>query len=243
VSDEVKLVCWDVDGTLLTGGQAGRLAFADAIAAVTGIDVEPVMLPKMAGRTDPGIALAILTDLGVAAPAARVPAVLAALEVALTRRAGQLRAEGRVFPGVHEALVALDAAGVVQTLVTGNVAPNARTKLAALGLLARDGGPDLIRLDLGAYGSDGADRDALVPVAIDHARAAGLDVSVDRTWVVGDTPRDLACARAGGVRCLLVATGGYPLDAVADAGADAALADLSDTQRVVSLLTSVRRAR
>jgi phosphoglycolate phosphatase-like HAD superfamily hydrolase len=75
-------------------------------------------------------------------------------------------------------------------------------------------------------------------VALRRATTAGFDVGVATTWVVGDTPRDLACARAAGVRCLLVATGGYPLSDIVAAGADAVMEDLSDTARVVELLTS-----
>ena len=227
------LVLWDVDGTLIKGGEAGRVAFADAIADVLGIAVPPEHLPKMAGKTDPQIALEILVELGVPAPEASLGAIEAALERALHARAGQLRAEGVVLPGVPEAIAALDEAGAVQTLVTGNVAPNAQTKLSALGLI-----PSAIRLDLGAYGSDDRDRDNLVPVALRRAGLAGLNVAVETTWVVGDTPRDLACARAAGVRCLLVATGGYSLSAIDGAGADAVLEDLADTAKVVELLTS-----
>jgi phosphoglycolate phosphatase len=235
----MRFVLWDVDGTLIKGGPAGRLAFADAVGEVLGLDVPAELLPRMAGKTDPQIALEILVELGVAAPEARLPALEAALERALSARAPQLRSEGVVLPGVRATLTALDAAGVVQTLVTGNVAPNARTKLAALGLIGEgSAGTGPLRLDLGAYGSDDHDRDNLVPVAIGRARAAGLDVAPDSTWVVGDTPRDLACARAAGVRCLLVATGGCSLEELEGAGADALFADLADTERVVSLLAS-----
>ena len=119
------------------------------------------------------------------------------------------------------------------------MAPNARTKLAALGLVGEGSaasGP--LRLDIGAYGSDDGDRDNLVPIALARARAAGLEVTAERTWVVGDTPRDLACARSAGARCLLVATGGYPLGQLQGEGADAVFADLSDTEAVVGLLSS-----
>jgi phosphoglycolate phosphatase-like HAD superfamily hydrolase len=226
------LVLWDVDGTLILGGPAGRLAFADALSEVLGIEVPPRHLPRMAGKTDPQIALEILGELGVAAPEAHLDAIEAALERALHLREPQLRAEGRVLPGVPDVLGALAVAGAVQTLVTGNVAPNARTKLAALGVV-----PGPLQLDLGAYGSDDRNRDNLVPVAMDRVRAAGFDVSAESTWVVGDTPRDLACARAAGVRCLLVATGGYPLAEVEAVGADAVAADLSDTGSIVAILT------
>jgi phosphoglycolate phosphatase-like HAD superfamily hydrolase len=232
----MTVVLWDVDGTLVKAGEAGRLAFADAVAAVFGVDVPPELLPRMAGKTDPQIALEVLGQLDVPAPDRHLEELQLALEAALTARVPQIRREGVVLPGVREALDGLAAAGAVQTLVTGNVTANARTKLAAVGLLDEEGqGP--LRLDIGAYGSDDADRDNLVPIAMDRCRAAGFTVSREATWVVGDTPRDLACARAAGVRCLLVATGGYERDALEQAGADAVFGDLLDTSGVVRLLT------
>jgi phosphoglycolate phosphatase len=233
----VRLVLWDVDGTLIRGGAAGRLAFADAVRDVLGVEVPEERLPRMSGKTDPQIALEILEHLGIAAPDARLPAIEAALERALSARAPQLRTEGVVLPGVRALVAGLSDAGALQTLVTGNVAANARTKLAALGLLTEQ---PTLRLDIGAYGSDDRDRDNLVPVALRRAEAAGFDVDARRTWVVGDTPRDLACARAAGVRCLLVATGTYTLDQVRDARPDAAVADLTDGL-AADVLTTFRR--
>jgi phosphoglycolate phosphatase len=233
-----RLVLWDIDGTLIKAGAAGRLAFADAISEVIGRPVAPALLPRMAGKTDPEIALEILVEMGVDAPEDHLPAVEVALERALSARAGQIRAEGVVLPGVRAALRALAAAGAVQTLVTGNVAGNARTKLVAMGLVGEGGfdGSSVLRLDLGAYGSDDRVRDNLVPVAIGRARAVGMAVTEATTWVVGDTPRDLACARAAGVSCLLVASGGFPVDELEGLGADALLADLGDTERVLEIL-------
>jgi len=213
-------VLWDVDGTLLKAGAAGRLAFADAVAAVLGVEVPPEVLPRMAGKTDPQIALEMLAHLEIASPDQHLEPLRSALEAALTARVAQIRRVGVVLPGVREALAA-----------------NARTKLTALGLTGEDGGGPL-RLDLGAYGSDDGDRDNLVPIALARCRAAGVTVSEEQTWVVGDTPRDLACARAAGVRCLLVATGGYELDALRDVGADAVFCDLLDTAQVLGLLTA-----
>lgn len=233
----MTVVLWDVDGTLLKAGAAGRLAFADAVAAVLGVEVPPEVLPRMAGKTDPQIAREMLAHLEIASPDQHLEPLRSALEAALTARVAQIRREGVVLPGVREALAALAGGGAVQTVVTGNVAANARTKLTALGLTGEDGGGPL-RLDLGAYGSDDGDRDNLVPIALARCRAAGVTVSEEQTWVVGDTPRDLACARAAGVRCLLVATGGYELDALRDVGADAVFCDLLDTAQVLGLLTA-----
>ena len=225
----MTLVLWDVDGTLLRAGPAGRLAFADAVAAVFGATVAHDQLPRMAGKTDRQIALEVLSRLGK--PPDHLPAVESAIEVALYARFDQVRAEGVVLPGVRKLIAALDQAGATQTLVTGNIAPNARLKLEAVGL-----SPGALRLELGAYGSDDGDRDHLVPIALDRCRAAGVEVDTSGTWVVGDTPLDLACARAAGVKCLLVATGTYPYPELAGAGADGVLPDLTGTRAVCALI-------
>jgi phosphoglycolate phosphatase-like HAD superfamily hydrolase len=123
--------------------------------------------------------------------------------------------------------------GMRQSLLTGNIAPNAVVKVAAFGLQR------WLDLEVGAYGSDHADRTALVPVALSRvARLRGEDVKPDQVWVIGDTANDLACARAGGARCLLVGTGRFTYAKLSGLGADAVMDDLSDTDAVVDLLTA-----
>jgi phosphoglycolate phosphatase-like HAD superfamily hydrolase len=92
-------------------------------------------------------------------------------------------------------------------------------------------------VSVGAYGSDEHDRDLLVPIAMARVEAErGVRVDAGDVWVIGDTPRDLQCARAAGVRCLLVGTGRYTVAELEELGADVVLADLSDTELVVKLL-------
>ena len=106
-------------------------------------------------------------------------------------------------------------------------------KVAAFGL------DPWLNLEMGAYGSDHADRNELVPIAIDKVRAArGHRYRPDQVWVVGDAPNDLACARAGGARCLLVATGRPTFDELEALGPDALRHDLSDVDDIVALLRS-----
>lgn len=230
-----RLVLWDIDGTLLRGGGVGRDVFDEAVTAVLGRHPGDHRV-RMGGKTDPQIALEILAfaALEEADAAARLPAVLEALERALEVGAERLRAEGHVLPGVPEVLQALDAdPSATSTVLTGNTQANAAVKLAAFELT------QWVDLEIGAFGSDDPDRTALVPVALDRARRLrGLDVGPDDVWVVGDTPRDLACARAGGVRCALVATGHAPLDELQGTDADAVFEDLSDVDAVVKLLTA-----
>jgi phosphoglycolate phosphatase-like HAD superfamily hydrolase len=121
---------------------------------------------------------------------------------------------------------------VVSTLLTGNIAANAAVKVAAFGL------DQWLDLSLGAYGSDEADRNLLVPVALRRlASVRGVCLDPSDSWVIGDTPRDLECARVAGARCLLVATGRYSMKQLAALGADAVLADLADAPAVANLLT------
>jgi phosphoglycolate phosphatase len=230
-----RLVLWDIDGTLVRGGGVARDVFDHAVTAVLGRHPGDHRV-QMGGKTDPQIALEILAfaALAEAEAADHVPAVLAALEEGLAAAADELRATGRLLPGVPEVLQALDAApDTHSTVLTGNTAANAGVKLAAFGLTR------WIDLEIGAFGSDDADRTALVPVALDRARELrGLAVVPADTWVVGDTPRDLACARVAGARCALVATGHATLDELRATDAEVVLEDLADVDAVVALLTA-----
>jgi len=162
---------------------------------------------------------------------ARLTGLLAETERLVAAGRDEIRARGRVLPGVRETLEMLARPGTVQTVLTGNTAANAAVKLDALGLA------DWLDLEVGAYGSDDADRNALVPVALERIeRRYGPLPGRRRIWVVGDTPLDAACARAGGVRCLLVASGFASRGDLDAAGADRVVDDLSDTEAVVALL-------
>ncbi len=227
-----RLVLFDVDGTLVRAGEVGPASFDRAVEAVLG--VVPAERPHMAGKTDGQIVAEYLETLGVARDPDLVSALLDALGTALAEAdaRGEIRAGGVALPGVAELLERLsDDDRVLSSLLTGNVAPNARRKTAAFGL---DGWLDF---DAGAYGSDHHDRDRLVPIALERSRAAyGVSFQPEDVWVIGDTPRDLACARAGGTRCLLVATGGYSYPQLSGLGADAVFEDLSDTEAVQDVL-------
>ncbi len=200
----VTLVLWDLDGTLLRAGQVSRDAFEAAFTHVTG-RVPAAGGGRLLRRAAP--------TRGSPAPSATPRASTRSCAARCWRacpsssRPGsdRLRAEGVVLPHARATLAALPH--VRHGVVTGNLRATARTKVTALGLA------DLLDLDAAAYGDDGPTRDALVPVALARAGAAAADA-----WVVGDTPHDLACARAGGVRCLLVATGSHPLRRAGRAG-------------------------
>lgn len=228
-----RLVLWDIDGTLVRGGPVSREVFDRAVEHVLGRHPGDHGV-LMSGKTDPQIALEILLAGEMAEDEGRrhVPTVLERLESELAEAAHLLREGGRVMPGVEVLLPRLhDDPAFRQTVLTGNIAGNAAVKVAAFGL------DRWLDLEIGAYGSDHHDRTELVPIALERARRLrGVDLDPHDVWVVGDTPRDLACARAGGARCLLVATGRIPFDELDAAGADVVLDDLADVDGVLDVL-------
>ena len=120
---------------------------------------------------------------------------------------------------------------VVQSVLTGNVRPMAEMKLGALGL---DGHLDL---EAGAYGESHEIRSELVHLARGNAaRRYGTDFAGTATVLVGDTPLDVAAARATGARVVAVATGGTSAAKLAESGADAVLPDLTDTPAVLAAI-------
>lgn len=229
-----RVVLWDVDGTLLSAGPIGRGAFFAGASDALGREVPDDGSVRMSGKTDPLIALEILESAGVRGGEARaaLPAVLEGLARVLERERDRIPAEGRLHDGVAEVLARLDAEpDVVQTVVSGNLAVNARIKVAAFGL------ERFLDLDVGAYGSDDPERDRLVPIALERVRERyGHAPAPGEAWVVGDTARDLACARAAGARCLLVATGRIAFHDLEPLGADGVRTDLSDVEGVAKLL-------
>ena len=219
-------VLWDIDGTLVRSGGVAAQAFLDAVAEVTGLRPPPDRR-DYGGRLDTEIADMLLAAVG--AKPARVGDVLAALERLVAERLDDLRAQTSTYPGVTALLGYLAGAGVKQTVVTGNVAAVARYKLEAGALIPP------IEPDWGGYGDSAPDRAAVARVALDRLSAAGYRADPGQVWIVGDTPRDLACAQAVGARCALVATGQRTLGELAGLGADIVLPDLSDPWPLLDL--------
>jgi phosphoglycolate phosphatase len=207
----VPLLLWDIDGTLLLKASIEHAqAIHAAIRRVYGVDV-PEGRVEAAGRTDFAIARSILTLAGVSAE--RVDERLgdlraAAVEEYARRVPDDLSAH--VAPHVPEVLEELARrADVSHSLVTGNLEPIARMKLRAAGI-----GHHFAR-GQGGFGSDAEDRAELPGIA----RARAGNHAPQDTIVIGDTPRDIACARADGVRVIAVATGPYGADQLSHADA------------------------
>ena len=223
----MRLVLWDIDGTLVESRGLGRVAFIEAFEAVTGSP--PATLVPFAGRTDLEIAHDMLAQSGIEPREGMLEEFGDRLEQAVASRAEALSERGRALPGAHEALERLHGEPrVLQSLLTGNIAPNARTKLAAFGLERH------VDFEIGAYGSDNRMRGRLVAIAREKAeRKHRLELRPADVVLVGDTPLDVQAAHEGGARAVGVATGPYDVGALSDSGADTVLVDLADTDAVV----------
>ena len=229
------LVLWDIDHTLMDAGGAGWRLYQQAFRDMFGRELSRA--PALAGRTDRAIALDALTLAGVPQPRTQLDAFQQHVARLAPGLAGLLREGGRVLPGAAAALAALAGQdgmdhAAVQSVLTGNMRALAEVKLAALGL---DGYLDL---RVGAYGDAHEIRADLVPLARASAAAAyAADFGGRATVLVGDTPLDIAAARAAGARAVGVATGSSAVADLTAAGADAVLPDLVDTARVLAAIT------
>jgi phosphoglycolate phosphatase-like HAD superfamily hydrolase len=233
----VRLVLWDIDGTLVDSAGHGARAFEEAYEAVVGKPPEEQI--AMAGRTDHQIALAMLERSGLEESPSRLPRMLEELATALASKRELIRAEGRPHPGATEALAALAARpDVVQSVLTGNLESNAAVKLSAFGLDV------YVDLGVGGYGSDPHERRSdLVEVACERAaRKYGVELAPGDVVLVGDTPLDVQAAHEARARCVAVATGQYETADLRAAGAEAVLPDLRDTSALLAALDDSGRA-
>ena len=231
-SRAVRLVLWDIDGTLVRTGPHGREAFGTAFTAVFGREVDVSDLP-MAGRTDHAITMALLEEQGIDDRESHLDRVFAELTAALEARREAIAAEGRALPGARAALEVLGRRDdVTQSLLTGNLEVNAALKLSAFGLA------ELVDLEIGGYGSDPhTTRSDLVGAARGKAaRLRGLHVEASDTVLIGDTPLDVEAAHTAGARAVAVATGPYSVDELQETGAHAVLEDLSDLSALMAAL-------
>jgi phosphoglycolate phosphatase-like HAD superfamily hydrolase len=225
-----NLVLFDIDGTLVLTGGAGLRAMTRAVESLLGHPAALEGIP-VAGRTDWIILTDVLRRLGrdLDEPLFQQ---LRAQYVAFLSEEMALPGRGvkAVMPGVRPLLDRLQPREDVWLgLLTGNFAEGARIKLEHFDLWKY--------FRCGAFGDDAADRNALVPFAVARARQEGLpDIAAGRVLVVGDTPHDIACARAAGAVPIGVATGGYTVEQLRRSGAGIVFEDLSDLDAFCALL-------
>lgn len=217
----MRLILFDIDGTLLSCGPQVRPIFASALLDVFGTagDLDGY---DFSGKTDPTIVVELATSGGVAREEA-VARIGQVREIYRERLATRLDpARMTLLPGVVERLEELAADPHVElALLTGNWEPCARIKLAPF---------DLNRFfPFGAFGCDAIDRCDLPPFALDRAEShLGRRFAATDTLVVGDSIHDVACAKAHGIPCLAVATGRTTAEELRAAGAERVVTDLSE---------------
>jgi phosphoglycolate phosphatase len=227
-----RLVMWDIDRTLLHGGGVAAQAWQKAFTEVTGRPWQA--FPIFGGRTDLDICAEVFHVHGITDCTPEAFFARYAAEVHAARH--RFAEAGHLLPGVRAVLTALaEAEHVTQTLVTGNIAPVAALKLAAFDLIwAFDE-------EVGGYGTDDSVRATLVRRSRERAEAkyrTTFDVVV-----IGDTVNDVSAALANDAVAIGVATGQTGAEELRDAGAHHVLADLSDVDSVVRLLSGGDRVR
>jgi phosphoglycolate phosphatase len=214
------LLLFDIDGTLLAGAaEAHRIALHRALREIHGIDAETLgKLISPAGRTDGEIARVLLLEAGISARQIDERAE----DVREACCAGYARLcppdlSDKLVPGIRDLLGWLAGQPAVRlSLVTGNYEPVARIKLRSAGIGHH------FPTGQGGFGSDSEHRVDLPPVARRRAGSTGLPFPRQQTIVIGDTPRDIACAHADDLRCIAVTTGPFGAQELGDADAVAA---------------------
>lgn len=222
-----KLLLWDIDGTILHTGKAGETALGRAMEKLYGIN-RGLQGLEIAGRTDKWIVGQLL---GRDGKPNGLEEVAQFLDVYVELLAEELpRRNGGLHPGVLGILEeAHKRAELVQALLTGNIEKGARLKLTRYGV-------DHF-FDFGAFADDSSIRNELGPHAKRRAEEKhGEEFPPERIFVIGDTPHDVACARAIGAKAIAVATGSFTKRQLKDCGADAVFTDLAHPKAFFDLL-------
>src|SRR6187399_623180 len=222
------VLLFDIDGTLVTTGGAGRRAMQRGFSSLHGRP-EALAFP-LDGLTDRMIVRRGLTNVGVEATPEAIDAVLAAyVEVLAEEIVNVPEDRYRVHAGMREAVHAGRERGAAVGLGTGNVRDGARLKLGRVGLFEH--------FDFGGYGCDAEDRAEVIRIGADRgASALGLARSACRVVIIGDTPKDVAAAQAIGGECIGVGTGSYSAAALLECGAVSAFDDLTAPGALAALL-------
>lgn len=227
----MKLVLFDIDGTLLDSGGAGgsalNAAFLELFAIETAAE-KPFAGIRMGGKTDPEIVMEALRKHGIEADG-KMPLFMDFYIRHLKTHINNPKK--RLKPGIKAALNALSLMeGAALGLLTGNIEEGARIKLEPFGLNGY--------FPFGAFGSDSADRNSLLPIALErfNKKQTAAKLDPEDCFVVGDTPRDVECAKLHGARAIAVATGGYTVAQLLQTEADHVLEDLGNTRLFLKCL-------
>ena len=228
------LLLWDVDHTLIENSGVSKATYALAFEKLTG--QVPTVQPSTDGRTDTEIMRNLFSANEMELKPYQEQRLFHALIKAGQELTDDLLLNGYILPGVVQALRRLsEQSGVVQSVMTGNIKPNADNKLKLLGDWAA-----LLDTEVGGYGSDNIVRSRLVRVAQEKAgRKYGTTFDRSSTVLVGDTERDVWAARDGGAKIVGVATGTTSEDDLRNAGADVVLPDLTNVEAFLNALAEL----
>ncbi len=225
-----RLILFDIDGTLVDTMGAGlvslRNGFYGAFPECEGRDFPPLVL---GGATDSGVARFLFEHFGIEpSPEARERFFHSYADDLDSRFLKNPEKQGRVLPGVMPLLEELSGDSRYEiALLTGNTMRGAFIKL------------ERYQIDhhfkTGGFGDDHADRNRLGPIALSRAAEVHGEVfAAENTLVIGDTPKDIHCARAFGAKVLAVTTGGVSRDVLEEAGPDGLLADLEKLEEALA---------
>lgn len=226
----MRLLLFDIDGTLINSSRIGRQALGRALRAVFGT-AGALETYEFAGKTDRRIVHDLLTAEGW--PAEEIVARLPELDERMADAGRDLFTPDTIWacPGVGPLLDALNGnSEVILALLTGNIHQTVPLKLAAAGI-------DPAQFTAAAYGSDSLNRDDLFGIALERVRqSTGLHFAGEDVIIVGDTPADIRCARSGGGRVVAVATGPYPKEVLSRHQPDHLFSDLSGTEDILRVV-------
>lgn len=209
------VLLFDIDGTLVRTGGAGKAAVEAALVNRFGVTELRDGIP-FSGRTDPAILSELLALHDIEANSSNLAAFT---EAYLNQLPDQLkRMNGQPCPGVRELLLKLSHLPL--GLLTGNTQRGAEHKLRHFGLWHH--------FRFGAFGDLHTDRDDVARSAFDCLREHHRDVRCENIWVIGDTPLDVKCAKVIGAKSVAVATGWDSLETLQQTGADLVLESLAD---------------
>jgi phosphoglycolate phosphatase-like HAD superfamily hydrolase len=215
----MNICLFDIDGTLLSSGGAGKAAMEEALTEAFSKPLRDHQVP-FSGRTDRAIGRDLFRYHGIDDTPANWDHFLEIYLRLLPKCLNHYK--GRVLPGIGELLALLaERSNVLLGLLTGNIREGARLKLSHYGLFQY--------FAFGGFGDKHFERDDVAHEALAAARDhANGKVDLERFWVIGDTPLDVQCARAIGARVAAVATGWHSIQELAVARPDVLLTDLSD---------------
>ncbi len=225
----MRLILFDVDGTLLMTGGAGSRALGRALRHTYGLE-NGLNGMCLAGKTDPQIVREALRRYGKEESLTRQSLnSLFASYIPFLKDEVAASPDFRVLPGVPELMATLSTrSSVALGLATGNIEQGARTKLDRADLTSF--------FTFGGYGSDAENRTELIRTAIERGLREIAPSSAVDILLIGDTPRDVVHARNAGVRTLAVATGSYSVESLLAYKPDFVMPNLNCTEQIVEIL-------